>query len=70
LVIPARRRTGWGMGSFAIGKTMDELRSLPRERGEDAGRQMRGSESLQPWRRPSSGPSGHLLPASGEKGKR
>jgi excinuclease ABC subunit B len=54
----------------AIHRAVDEGLSSPRSRGEDAGRQVRGSANLaDDRRRPSSGPSGHLLPASGEKGK-
>ncbi|MEO4000124.1 UvrD-helicase domain-containing protein [Mesorhizobium sp. CAU 1732] len=43
-------------------------RPSPRSRGEDAGRQMRGSADLADENAgPSSDPSGHLLPVNGEK---
>ena len=48
----------------------DGERSSPRSRGEDAGRQMRGDAGISSGdASPSSGPSDHLLPASGEKGR-
>jgi len=54
----------------AVHRTVDDALSSPRSRGEDAGRQGKGSaDTSRVGRRPSSGPSGHLLPASGEKEK-
>jgi DNA helicase-2/ATP-dependent DNA helicase PcrA len=48
----------------------DAGRSSPRSRGEDAGRQMRGGTDISDTSAgPSSDPSGHLLPAGGEKEK-
>jgi DNA helicase-2/ATP-dependent DNA helicase PcrA len=46
-------------------------RSSPRSRGEDAGRQMKGSANISDDDAgPSSDPSGHLLPVNGEKENR
>src|SRR5690606_34281081 len=63
----AGRVGAWG--SLVIGKTMDELRSSPRERGEDAGRQMRGSASLQPLAPPLIRPFGPPSPRKRGEGK-
>ncbi len=49
-------------------RTVDDRDSSPRSRGEDAGRQVRGGANASDvGRRPSSDPSGHLLPVNGEK---
>ncbi|MGB3389746.1 MAG: UvrB/UvrC motif-containing protein, partial [Pseudaminobacter sp.] len=51
-----------------VGEGTDESVSSPRERGEDADRQMRGKVNASEGERsPSSSPSDHLLPASKEK---
>src|SRR5690606_13251358 len=48
----------------------ESTRSSPRSRGEDAGRQLRGSTNpAEVSAGPSSGPADHLLPVNGEKEK-